>query len=95
MVNLTFVDEEGNRATVQGRVGQTLLEAALMHKVDIADHCGGGAGPQQVHRTDDWLEDTYGQGPGCYACHVKIPSSFHHLLPKEFDYIRQGMENVW
>ena len=66
-----------------------------MHKIDIEHPCDGMGGPPQVRRSKDWLEDTFGEGPGCYACHVKIPSSYEHLLPEEYDYIREGMSNFW
>lgn len=80
---------------MKARTGQTLLEAALTHKIDIMHSCQGGGGPAQVHRTDKWLEDTFGEGPTCFACHVKIPSVYAHLLPAEFDDVRQEMENYW
>ena len=32
---------QGNRATVPARCGQTLLDAAVMHKVDIEHPCEG------------------------------------------------------
>ncbi len=77
------------------RVGQTLLEAAAMHKIDITHPCDGPGGPTQVIRTKDWTEDTFGEGFCCYFCHVKIPSSFHHLLPPMFEVDKKRMEDVW
>lgn len=57
--------------------------------------CEGGGGTRQVQRTPDWLEDTFGEGPTCFACHVKIPSVYDHLLPIQFDDIRNDMANLW
>merc|ERR1719487_834234 len=80
-IRITFVDREGNRASVPARVGRTLLETAQMHQVDLEGSCESGGGPTEVHRTENWVETTYGEGPTCFFCHVQIPSAFHHLLP--------------
>lgn len=39
----SLIDSQGNRATVPARCGQTLLDAAVMHKVDIEHPCEGEA----------------------------------------------------
>jgi ferredoxin len=90
-----YSQTQGTRATVKARTGQTLLDAAIMHKVDIMHPCNGGGGPRQVQRTDKWLEDTFGEGPMCFGCHVKIPSIYEKLLPQEFEDIRTDMQNYW
>jgi len=41
-IYLQFVDSDGNRARLPGRVGQTLLQVAELHKVDLVGPCGGG-----------------------------------------------------
>ena len=43
-----------------------------------------------MQRTADWNEDTFGDGPGCYACHVKIPSKFHHLVTEDEPEVQEG-----
>ena len=43
-----------------------------------------------MQRTADWNEDTFGDGPGCYACHVKIPSKFHHLVSEDEPEVQEG-----
>jgi ferredoxin len=80
---------------VPARIGQTLLEAALMHNVEILGPCEGGGGPSQVLRSNEWTEDTFGDGPNCYFCHVKIPSTYQHLLPHVFDSEKKAFHRVW
>ena len=50
----------------------------------------GGGGPIRVQRTELWNEDTFGDGPGCFACHVKIPSKFHHLISEDEPEVQAG-----
>ena len=94
-IRLTFVDQEGNRAVVPARIGQTLLEAAQMHKVDLQGPCAGGAAPPTVRRTKDWEEIVYGEGPSCFFCHVQIPSSYNSVLPEQSKEEKAGLENIW
>ena len=75
-----FLSGQGNRVTVTGRVGETLLEVAQRYKVDIAGGCDGGGYPLEIQRTDKWTETTYGEGPTCYHCHVKISSKYDDIL---------------
>ena len=86
---------QGNRATVPARVGATLLQAAKYQKVDIEGGCDGGGGPTEVQRTPLWNETTYGEGPSCFHCHVKIPSSFKHLLPVQTTAEIEGLKEFW
>lgn len=62
-LKITFVDREGNRATVPTRVGMTILETAQLHKVDLEGSCNGGGAPPSVRRTENWVEQTFGEGP--------------------------------
>lgn len=50
----------------------------------------GGGGPIRVQRTADWNEDTFGEGPECFACHVKIPSKYHHLINEDEPEVQAG-----
>ncbi len=95
IVNLQFVDSEGNRARLPGLVGQTLLEVAQLHKVDLVGPCGGGGSPTEIRRTKDWTETTFGEGPDCFVCHVQIPKQYHHLLPELNAGYQQGLQKVW
>jgi ferredoxin len=76
-------------------VGKTLLECAQTHKVDLEGSCEGGGGPPEVHRTENWVETTYGEGPTCFWCHVQIPSTFNHLLPPMLKEHKFGLEQTW
>ena len=40
-IKLNFVDVDGNRASVPGRIGQSLLDVALQHGIDLEGACGG------------------------------------------------------
>ena len=77
------------------RVGQTLLEAAELHNIDIEAPCRGSNGDVMVRRSEKWVESLYGEGPGCYYCHVQIASKYNSILPEQFSYVRDGMENVY
>lgn len=77
------------------RIGKTLLEAAQLREVDIEGPCRGGGGPTDMQRTEKWNETVFGEGPTCFFCHVQIPSVFNHLLPRQTDAEKQGLEEVW
>ena len=94
-LNITFVDNDGNRASVPALVGQTILDVAKTHGIDLEGPCGGGGGAISVQRTEKWHDTTYGEGPLCFFCHVQIPSSFDHLLPAIGESDAQGLDDVW
>lgn len=94
-IRLTFVDQEGNRATVAALIGQTLLAAASKYKIDIEGPCGGGGAPVTIQRSKAWEEITYGEGPQCFFCHVQIPSSYNSILPALSEGEKEGMINAW
>jgi len=95
MIHLTFVDNDGNRASVPGLVGMTVLDVALKHGIDLEGPCGGGGGPVSIQRTPDWHDTTYGEGPMCFYCHVQIPSTFNDLLPPVGETDEAGLDDVW
>ena len=86
---------KGNRATVPARIGQSLLDAALSHKIDIEGPCRGGGASVETRRSPTWNEYTYGEGPNCFYCHVQIPSSFNHLLDPPGDSEKKGLSDFW
>ena len=77
------------------RVGKTLLEVAQLHEVDLEGSCMGGGGAYEVQRTKDWVEQTYGEGPTCFFCHVQIPSSFNNVLPRVQKNEIAGIKATW
>jgi ferredoxin len=86
---------QGNRATVPGLIGQTVLEVAKRHKVDLEGPCGGGGSPTEVRRTENWVETTFGEGPSCFYCHVQIPTSFNSILPEQSKEELEGLSDTW
>jgi len=94
-IKITFVDREGNRATVPARVGKSILDTAQLHGVDLEGSCQGGGSATQVRRTEEWVEQTFGEGPTCFWCHVQIPSTFHHLLPEITPHEMKGLKATW
>ena len=76
-------------------IGQTLLEVANRHKVDIEGPCNGGGAPVEIRRSPTWVEHTYGEGPTCFYCHVQIPSTFNHLFEPASTYEQEGLEEIW
>ena len=68
-VKLTFVDYEGKRQTVPGRVGQTIHDVASMHGIEVGP-CSVGGVKARVN-SDTWTEDLYGEG----AC-----SGYDHVM---------------
>ncbi|EWM29895.1 2fe-2s iron-sulfur cluster binding domain protein [Nannochloropsis gaditana] len=79
-VNVTFINHEGLRITVPGRVGQSLLDVAQMHDIELESGCGGGGAVQQKKHSERWTEDLFGRGPCCHFCHVKIPSPWINTI---------------
>lgn len=94
-IHITFVDQEGSRATVPARIGMTLLEAAIQHQVDLEGPCRGGAPPMNVRRTDKWVETIFGEGPSCFFCHVQIAKKYDSVLPEFQQESADGLEDVW
>jgi ferredoxin len=47
-----------------------------------------------VH-TEDWTEHQFKEGPTCFFCHVKIPSSYHHLFNPPSDKEVSGLWDTW
>ena len=53
---------QGLRITVPGRVGQSLLDVAQMHDIELESGCGGGGAVQQKKHSERWTEDLFGRG---------------------------------
>mmetsp|Transcript_16123 Transcript_16123/g.28997 ORF Transcript_16123/g.28997 Transcript_16123/m.28997 type:complete len:152 (+) Transcript_16123:26-481(+) len=65
-VKVTFVNVEGTRVTVDGAVGDTVLQVARQNNIDIYGPCEGGG----------WDANDYGSGPSCSECRCKIPIEY-------------------
>jgi ferredoxin len=80
---------------VPARIGKSLLQAAQLHKIDLEGSCHRGGAEIRERRTDDWVEETFGEGPMCAWCHVQIPSTFNHLLPELQPEESKRLEIAW
>ena len=62
-VSFSFsTNPQGLRITVPGRVGQSLLDVAQMHDIELESGCGGGGAEQQKKHSERWTEDLFGRG---------------------------------
>eukprot|EP00467_Chlorarachnion_reptans_P024713 CAMPEP_0114524082 /NCGR_PEP_ID=MMETSP0109-20121206/21654_1 /TAXON_ID=29199 /ORGANISM="Chlorarachnion reptans, Strain CCCM449" /LENGTH=146 /DNA_ID=CAMNT_0001705479 /DNA_START=41 /DNA_END=481 /DNA_ORIENTATION=+ len=66
-VKVTYVNMDGERATVDATVGDTLLQTARKNKIDMYGPCEGGG--QDAN--------DYGEGPCCTECRCFIPIEYH------------------
>ena len=48
-----------------------------------------------MKRTDKRTETTFGEGISCFYCHVKIPTTFSHLLPPRWSEELKGIQDTW
>ncbi|KAJ8599240.1 hypothetical protein CTAYLR_006212 [Chrysophaeum taylorii] len=78
-VRVTFIDHEGSRAVVPGRVGMTVAAVAEMHEIDIGPVAVGM--PKFIQRTPTWAEEVFGEGINLGYDHVQIPPAWLHKLP--------------
>ena len=83
--NLTFVNYRGDRRSLTGMIGESLLGVAQRHGYNFVDGaCGGGGSVgEKLHKEGNWVEPKYGEGPGCYYCHVVVSKSHAGVLPKK------------
>lgn len=88
---------QGNRSTLPGIIGDTLLEVAKKHRtiVRMEGSCDGGGAPLAIQRTPAWQEITYGIGPTCFDCHVQIPSKYNDILPIQTRFEIEGLSDLW
>lgn len=77
------------------RIGETILDVAKHHQVDLEGPCGGGGSPISVRRTENWVENTYGEGPACFYCHVQISSKYNSILPEFTEEQNYGLAEFW
>lgn len=58
MVKITFVEQNGRERTVEAREGETLLDVAHRHDIDIEGACEGIMACSTCHLivADDWFD---------------------------------------
>jgi len=71
-VSLTFVDMNGNRKEVKAKVGESILDTAVRHRLPIIGECNGGGTPASM----------FGEGPSCEFCHVYLQSEYLKFINK-------------
>jgi hypothetical protein len=92
-VHITFIDHEGSRAVVPGRVGMTVSEVAELHGIDIGPTAVAGV-VERVN-TDAWTEDLFGEGASLGYDHVKIPPAWGAKLPPRNAWELELLRNYW
>ena len=92
-VKIVFIDHEGSRATVPGRVGMSVAEVAQLHGIDIGPVALGGV--REAVRSEKWTEDLFGEGPVLGYDHVQIPPQWRPTLPKKTDWEQALLETFW
>ena len=60
-MKLTFIDRDGDESTVDGKVGDTLLEVAKEHDIDLEGACEGTLSCSTCHLIVD--PEWYGKIP--------------------------------
>ena len=81
-VNITFIDYLGERHSVKGRVGQTLVDVCRMHDMDLLedDSAQQGGAVHHVIRTERWTEDLFGEDVQSTLSHVILPQATMDLV---------------
>ena len=92
-VHITFVDHEGSRAGVPGRVGMTVSEVAELHGIDIGPTAVAGV-VERVN-SDVWTEDLFGEGASLGYDHVKVPPAWAAKLPPRGAWELELLRNYW
>ena len=78
-VHVNFVDTEGQRIRVPGRIGQSLYEVAQLHNLDMDGHDSEN-NPYSFRRTDMWTEDEFGEGPSNAQDHIILDDTWQRKV---------------
>lgn len=92
-VRVTFVNLEGSRQTVPGRVGQTVHDVARMHDVNLGYAVTGD--PRERQSSDVWTEDLFGEDCMDAHDHVYVPPEWLSKLPEIRPYERDIIAQFW
>ena len=93
-IDLTFITPKGESRTVKARIGDTVLETAEAYGLPLCGDCHGAGLPRTVKRTDNWTEETFGEGPACSFCHVVPSIELSPLLEKPTPEEQEFIEKV-
>lgn len=80
-IHVTFVDNSGNRTRVPGRIGQSILDTARLHKLPM-DGMSNDSSPHAIKQSDEWTEDVFGEGPYTCNSHVLVAPEWVDRVPK-------------
>uniref|UniRef100_A0A7S2V0K6 2Fe-2S ferredoxin-type domain-containing protein n=1 Tax=Fibrocapsa japonica TaxID=94617 RepID=A0A7S2V0K6_9STRA len=94
-VHVTFVAHDGSRSTVPGLEGQTVMDVARMHKLDLDGPCNGGGHEVETYRNERWTEPQYGEGPQCGHCRVLVPDEWGNAIDSRPLYEEKAMNRLW
>jgi len=92
-VKIVFIDHEGSRAVVPGRVGMSVAEVAELHGIDIGPTSVGGV-REKVH-SERWTEPLYGEGCVLGYDHVQIPPAWRATLADKTPWEQEMLETYW
>ena len=92
-VKLNFVDYEGKRQTVPGRVGQTIHEVAQMHGIEVGP-CSVGGVKARVN-SDTWTETLFGEGACSGYDHVMLLGKGAHTANVKCSSETEMLEDYW
>lgn len=92
-VKITFIDHEGSRAVVPGRVGMSVAQVAELHGIDIGPTSMGA--PRSVVHSPNWTEDLFGEGASLGYDHVQIPPTWLEKLPPRTDHESELLNTYW
>jgi hypothetical protein len=79
-VHVTFVNSDGKRTRVPGRIGQSLYDVALLNNIDMDGHDSGNS-HYSFKRTAAWTEDVFGEGPSNGQDHVVLDAQWYSKVP--------------
>ena len=96
-VNITFIQPDGNRSTVPGRVGQTLYDVAAMHGMEMGPTSAGAVAEFEGRESyaGDWTEDLFGEGVTTAWDHVVLTDEWLDRVGTAHTTERAALQSMW
>eukprot|EP00615_Pteridomonas_danica_P013238 CAMPEP_0114358280 /NCGR_PEP_ID=MMETSP0101-20121206/22193_1 /TAXON_ID=38822 ORGANISM="Pteridomonas danica, Strain PT" /NCGR_SAMPLE_ID=MMETSP0101 /ASSEMBLY_ACC=CAM_ASM_000211 /LENGTH=146 /DNA_ID=CAMNT_0001501333 /DNA_START=56 /DNA_END=496 /DNA_ORIENTATION=- len=92
-VYVNFLDHQGYRAKVPGRIGQTIYEVASMHNIHIGYQISSD--PISKVHNERWTEDLFGEGLMLGHDQIQIPKEWLAKIPPRSEREEELLEVVW